>query len=466
MGGVARAGLYARISQDTDGTGLGVARQLEDCHRLADSLGWPVAGEYVDNDISAYSGKRRPEYQRMLSDIADGVIDAVIVYHLDRLTRRPLELEQFLAVLDQAGVRNVRFVSGPADLSTGDGLLVVRMLAAVAANESASKARRIMRKNDQSAAAGQPHRGSTRPFGYEADFVTINPTEAQIVREVAARYIAGESLRSVATDLNARGIPTVRGSEWRTSTLRNVLVNPRYAGQRVHRGQIVGPGIWEPILSMEDHRRILAVSAEKQRAGRRTPQRYLLSGLLRCSRCGKPMYSSARVNRRRYVCIAGPDHGGCGRMTISAEPVEEILAEAVLYRLDSPDLIAAMTGRDSTDAQTQAVTAEYDAAQARMEELATMYGAGEITKTEWLTAKRPLQQRLEHAALRLARLTKTSALTGLVGNGDQLRASWAELNLSRQHAIVKAVLDHAIIKPGSPRAMVVELDRIEPVWRL
>jgi DNA invertase Pin-like site-specific DNA recombinase len=71
--------IYARISSDVEGTGAGVRRQVEDCQQFASDLGWPVAGEYVDNDISAYSGKRRPAYQRMLEDLADGTVDAVLV---------------------------------------------------------------------------------------------------------------------------------------------------------------------------------------------------------------------------------------------------------------------------------------------------------------------------------------------------------------------------------------------------
>src|SRR4051812_5928528 len=96
--------LYARISSDIEGSGLGVARQLEDCRRLAESLGWAVAEEYVDNDLSAYSGKARPAYQRMLEDLGDGLRDGVIVYHVDRLTRRPVELEGFVAALEAAKV--------------------------------------------------------------------------------------------------------------------------------------------------------------------------------------------------------------------------------------------------------------------------------------------------------------------------------------------------------------------------
>ena len=67
---------------------MGVARQLEDCRKLAADRGWPVGAEYVDNDVSAFSGKPRRQYARMLADLASGDRDAVIVYNLDRLHRR------------------------------------------------------------------------------------------------------------------------------------------------------------------------------------------------------------------------------------------------------------------------------------------------------------------------------------------------------------------------------------------
>ena len=101
------AAVYARISSDVTGEGLGVKRQLEDCRKLAKDRGWVVAEEYVDNDISAFTGKARPAYERMLSDIQDGHRDGVIVYNLDRLTRQPIELEQFSQVCERAGVRQM-----------------------------------------------------------------------------------------------------------------------------------------------------------------------------------------------------------------------------------------------------------------------------------------------------------------------------------------------------------------------
>ncbi|HZE00239.1 MAG TPA: recombinase family protein, partial [Pseudonocardiaceae bacterium] len=73
-----QAGIYCRISDDREGAGLGVARQEADCRERAASLGWSVVGLYVDNDLSAYSGKVRPEYRRLLEDLRAGTVDAVV----------------------------------------------------------------------------------------------------------------------------------------------------------------------------------------------------------------------------------------------------------------------------------------------------------------------------------------------------------------------------------------------------
>lgn len=72
------AAIYARISADPRGDELGVKRQVQDCRALANRRDWPVADIYVDDDKSAWSGKPRPEYRRLLDDIADGAIDAIV----------------------------------------------------------------------------------------------------------------------------------------------------------------------------------------------------------------------------------------------------------------------------------------------------------------------------------------------------------------------------------------------------
>ncbi len=460
------AAVYARISSDQEGTALGVTRQLEDCRRLADDLGWSVAEEYADNDLSAWNGKRRPAYERMLVDLAEGRRDAVLVYHQDRLTRRPSELENFVDVLTKASVGLVRFVAGAqVDVASGDGLLVLRVVGAVAANESTEKSRRVRRKLDEVAAAGRPHGGSRRPFGFEDDRITHRPDEADVIRLLAGRFLAGESLRSLAIWLDDTGVKTVQGGPWRTPTLAGLLASPRNAGLRQHRGEVIAEAVWKPIISPETRERILARQLDRAVTGRRSPRRYLLTGLLRCGRCGNKLYSSARQTSRRYVCLAGPDHGGCGKLTIVADPLEDLIARSVLLRLDTPDLAAALDGRTSTDAAMAGIADAIAEDRAQLEELAGAYAAKQITMREWLTARKAIEARIADADRRLARSTRSDALAGLPGHGARLSQSWAELNLTRQHAIVAAVMDRATILPGTG-ARVFDPDRVQITWRL
>lgn len=466
---VKAAAIYARISLDAEGTGKGVDRQVEDCRKLAEQLAWPVADEYVDNDISAsqYSDKRRPAYERMLEDIGEGTVDAVLVYNLDRLTRRPVEFEDFYETLTAAGVTNVRFVTGDMDLGTDDGLFIGRLQAALAAKESAVKSRRIRRKLDQVAAEGKPHGGSRRPYGFEHDKITHKSDEVAVIRKIVARFLAGESLRSLTSWMDEHGYRSVYGAPWRTTTLKNLLSSPRIAGLREHRdGTIVATAVWKPIISPEDRDRILALMDAKRRSGRRAPRRYLLSGLLRCGKCEKPLYSQTRETTRRYVCVSGPDHGGCGRLTVVAAPLEELVADAVLLRLDTDALSDALSGAVRADADTAALMDEISTERERLDDLANLYANKGITLREWMAARKTIEDQINANERKVRRATNTTRLASVIGQGRSLRTQWASLNLDRQRAIVDAVLDHAVIGPGQRGARALDPERVRLIWRL
>lgn len=110
----------------------------QDCLRLAADLGWPIYDEYVDNAISAFSSKHRPNCERMPDDIRDRNVDAVVVYNFDRLTRQPTEFEEFNLILQSAGVSNVRFVTSDVQVGLSDGLFEARIRSAMAADKSAN----------------------------------------------------------------------------------------------------------------------------------------------------------------------------------------------------------------------------------------------------------------------------------------------------------------------------------------
>jgi site-specific DNA recombinase len=328
-----KAAIYCRISRDPQGLRAGVERQEKECRALAERRGWTVAGVYVDNDLSAWSGKRRPEYERMLADVEASRVRAVVAWHLDRLTRSPKELERFFEVCYAAGVRQFATVSGDIDLSSRDGQLQARILGAVAKKSSDDASARIRAAFDAKAARGEYKRGGVRPFGYEwsdeSGRLEIREDEAALLREAAERIIAGESRRSITRDWHERGIRTSEGRPWSITRLGELVASPRIVGKRVHRGEIVGDGNWPTILDARTQRRVVQ-QMRRQPAGHKPGrQRHLLTGLVHCGECGSRLQAKARKDRagrgfRTYRC-SNDSAASCGGCSVLAEPLEQLI---------------------------------------------------------------------------------------------------------------------------------------------
>jgi len=448
---------------------LGVTRQLEDCRAEAERRGWTVAQEYVDDDTSAYSGKVRPGYERLLRDIREGDVDAVIVYRMDRLHRRPLDLENFADVCNAAGLTDLVSLQGEYNMGKSDGLFVARLMATVAAHESHVKSERVKRKFLQNAETGEPYMGGGhRPFGYAEDRATPFEPEAAVFRDAAARVLAGEALYSVARSIEEQGITGTRGSVMTATMLRSLLLRPRNYGMRVHQGQIFGQGTWTPLISPEDGERLRLKLTDPARRKNRSARRYMLSGLLRCGKCGASLRSHPQPDRRRYACgmksTKHPDP--CMGIYIAAEPLEALIADAVLARLDSPELFAGLTRTDD-GARVSATGDEIAKVQARMNDAAAMFADGEISREEWKEVRDRLEAHMEAHRKDLARMTRRDALEDYVGKGVSLREQWDTLTLAKQVPIIKALVEHVIITPAQPDArQKFDPRRVHPVWRL
>lgn len=458
-----RAGVYARISADREETQLGVQRQVDDCEELAARRGWQIAERYIDNDISAYSGKARPEYRRMLSDIAAGHIDAVIVYHQDRLHRQPRELEEFFDVCDRAGIKNMATVSGDVDLSTDDGKFHARIMGAVARKASDDQSRRIKRKQLESAMKGLPTGGGDRPFGFERDRKTIRPAEGAVIRDMVDRLLAGESLRGIATSLNDDSIPTVSGVPWKPRVIRGIVTSARIAGQRQYRGEIVGDAVWPAIVPPEKVERLRRMFADPARRATRAPQSYLLKGLLRCYSCDSVLVARPRVDgQRRYVDATGPGFFGCGSVYVLGPPIEAFVSEAVLVAFETPDFLSALQVDRSGDVidlwQDRA-----DKFTSRLDELAAAYAAEKISMREWLAAREPLQAQFEEARRKIVR--STAATTIEQWADSDVRKRWTEATFDQRHALLKAVLFHIVVKPAVRGRNQFDPARFELIWR-
>lgn len=159
-GSSVRAALYARISSDKR-DGAGVDRQLADARERAEGEGWTVVGEYVDNDVSAYTGKRRDEYER-LEAVDNGEIDKIVVFQSSRLWRAGPERASDMAFLAHHGV-SVAVTAGPdMDLDTAGGRMLAGILGEFDTAESAVKSERLQRAALDRARMGRPHNARRR----------------------------------------------------------------------------------------------------------------------------------------------------------------------------------------------------------------------------------------------------------------------------------------------------------------
>ena len=230
-------GIYARISDDAEGTRLGVTRQEEDCRAIAKSRHWTVKGLYVDNDVSAFDATVvRPEFERLLTDLERGTIGGIVTYDLDRFARQPADLERAITIYDRHHALAFATVQADVDLSSADGRTMARVMVAFANKSSMDTSRRLKRKNLQLAQQGVP-RSVYRPFGYEADKVTVCESEAALLREAATDILNGVPMHAIARRWNEQGVKTSLGGQWRQTTLRGPWYRPGWPGSRSTKGR-------------------------------------------------------------------------------------------------------------------------------------------------------------------------------------------------------------------------------------
>ncbi|MFM9813571.1 recombinase family protein [Streptomyces scabiei] len=464
-----RAVIYCRISQDRTGAGLGIERQREDCEALAQRNGWDVVEVYVDNDISAYSGKKRPGYRRMLADLDDGTATVVIVWHTDRLTRSIVELEEYIDLSERRGIATHTVQAGTVDLATPSGRMTARILGAVARQESEHKGHRVARARQQRALAGE-WSGGIRPFGWgvptgetrikadrktgeevEAPVLDMNqivPEEAEALRLWTDTILSGGSIRSLVKWCADKGVTTTRGNPVTHVELRDMLMRPRNAGIAVYKGEEVGRGLWEPIVEETKFRAVVAILSDPARNVNRGAQPKWVGSLIYvCGRgeCGEGMTVTQSGGRQypSYRCPTG--HGGGRRAEIVDRHVEDTLVER-LERDDAHELL--LPGPDDVD--VTGLQAEAEQIRRRMKDLGGLFGAGQLELAPFTEGMDTARAQLEGVNRQLARAATVDPLVGLVGAPD-VRKAWRALDLERQRNVLRALVEVTLKTPRQGR---------------
>lgn len=457
--------IYTRISQDRNGAGLGVERQAEDCRALAASLGWDVHTVLTDNDVSAYSGRRRPAYEELLELVNTGTIHGVLAWHTDRLHRSPTELERYIDVMERHGAVTHTVKAGELDLSSPSGRMVARMLGAAARYESEHKAERIRRAMHQGAQAGK-FLGGVVAFGWQLIDGTpvIVEDEAREVRAATSAVLAGRSLGSLIRDLNDRAITTRTGGQWTYATLRQLLLRPRNAGLAEWHGEIVGDSQFPAIVSREDWEAVRhLVENPARRKSQSNRVRHLLAGLAVCGVCGEPMKSATAGNRdgsRRtvYRCKVG----GKGHPVRSAAAIESFVQEVIIGVLSRPDAAAALTATANVD--VVGLRDEDKALRARLDDAAEQFADGAITAGQMSIITARVQERMRAIAAELATAQPSSAVQDMLSS-PEVRATWEAADIETRRAVVDALAVITIHATGRAHGKSFDPETVNITWK-
>lgn len=404
---------YVRISEDPLHIRAGVERQLADTRAIA-AARWPdvPVTVYEDNDLSAYKKVRRPAYEQLRADIQAGRVRAVVGYNLDRMFRRPAELESFIELCETAHLHDVVTAEGDLDLTTDGGQLHARILTAVAMKSSRDTSRRTKRAMATAREAGR-WPGVTPQFAARPD----------VAEWCCRQIIAGKSMRWVARELPAAypDGPRFKGP----IGLKKALSSPRLADM-----------LDAQHATLVTNTQTILRDPARSRASR--GRVYWLTGIIRCGRaeCGASLVRF--TNTRGYAvweCRA------CLGVSISAA-VDDVVYAMLKRRAETiiaPDRAVASDG-------------EREALESRLGIIYADYAEGTVTRAEWLSAKAAIDRKL------------TAIRTTLTATRVPLTALWPTMGPADRHDVAARFLIAVHVAPATVRGARLDWSRVRPEW--
>ena len=482
-----RWALYARESDDPDGDAAQVTNQIDDLGEFVGEMGATTACAFIENDTSAFKKRRialpdgthafrvvRPVWDTLMTELRRGALNALALPNIDRGMRDPRDLEDLIDLVEQYGVL-VLGMSGHIDLTTDAGIGSARTEVNQRNQESRNTSRRVSNGKRRAALKGRNFGGANRPFGWEADKVTVNESEAELIKEAMRRISERVKLATIVNEWNESGVPTVTGKAWTTRTLEQVLTNPRLCGKRTYLGEVLLKpdgtpvrGVWKAILtdvefaSLVEH--LTTRNRSNVRDGRGHTTKYLLSPFVRCGRCQARMRGGTRPGPggqkvHVYWCRAKTD-GGCGGCSRLGSKVDKYITELVIQDHER------MAFRKIEALPPWDKASELKAVQKQIAETTARYKARKISGGRFFALLEDLEdeerklvnERDRHEARREAQRTSIA----------DLRAKWDDptFTLEQRQAAVAESLIAVEIHPtdlgGGPSF---DPSKIIPVWR-
>lgn len=461
-------GIWIRVSTEDQARGDSPEHHEKRARMYAESREWKVVEVYHLEGVSGKSVRDHPEARRMLEDVKQGTIEALIFSKLARLARNTRELLDFSDHFEEHSADLVSLQEA-IDTSTPAGRLFYTVIAAMAQWEREEIGDRIRASIQVRAQMGKSL-GGAAPFGYrwEGPELVVDPVEAPVRKLMYELYLELRRKKAVARALNERGHRTRRGAAFTDTTVDRLLRDPTAKGWRVanHTRSRNGKAwekkpeeewVWtpvEPVVGEETWERVNAMLAAQRaktaKIGRRPTS--LFGGQIVCE-CGRKMY--ARRRSPKYVCR------GC-RNKIGIEDLDAIFEEQLKHFVFSPTEVAQYLEEADKTIQEKtsllgALEREKAALGRDMEKIHRAYVSDELSVRAFGRAYRPLEEReaqLEEEVPRLQgeidflRIEYLSS-DEILAEARDLSSRWKDLTFEERRQIVENVVDRITVGKGS-----------------
>lgn len=474
--GPLRAIIYCRQSKNMTGEGEGVENQERLCREHCDRRGHQVVALFNEKDPDLDDGehrsghtasatnrkKKRRDYLESLRMVRDGEADVIVSYNSDRLTRTPLEIEELIELWGTHGLL-IELLSGDVRLDSDDGRMFARMLGARARAEIERKAARRLTLDIARAKKGKP--APWRAYGYDKAGAVVE-SEAAIVREIFDSLLSGVGVQTIARSLSRRGIRNTRGTAFSNHGIRQLAANPRYIAERwmaysdrpgssiPSRQHYIGPGDWEPLVTLDVFRAVgLLLNHPDRRPRESTARKWLGSGLYLCGECGASMKVTYRVQpaigdrperrRRAYVCRANPNHNGQ-----PADAVDSAVLTAITAYIETADL-ASIGATDKQQERVAVLRAEEATLNQRRGKLKKSLAAGVLEPEDYAEAKDLINAEIVRVNAEIMSLANNQILMPLIRSVAPVEF-FLNRDVAGQQDIIRALCPDGIVLVKRP----------------
>ncbi|HEV7206147.1 MAG TPA: recombinase family protein, partial [Jatrophihabitans sp.] len=337
-----RALIYARISPaSADKNAPKTANQVADCDALATKCGYRVTGVFVDDNLSASTGKTRPDFERLLEAVRAGNADIVLATEEERFARNMGDKERLQLACIASGATWHTLRDGQVDPADAAGEFMGTMRAAVGRMESRRKAERQINANAHRRANGERYMQGPRIFGWMDDKSTLEKSEADLIKAGTKMILEGSTIYRVCMMFRDSGVKPIRAQAWQTVAVQNMLCRWTNAGVMSYK-DVPDFGVttdWQPIVSRKDLEAVRTILKRKGLARNRAQS--LATGIAKCV-CGATVVGSGANGKKFYVCTAqraGTKNGGLHSSILFNLLDEKITEEICQAYLEEPEAV-------------------------------------------------------------------------------------------------------------------------------